>query len=350
MASTNAPNCPDALTLIHRIHRLDRRRGRSRLGRCVGILAICILLGLSGAQWFPLAGGGRYAQGPGARHAGRDLRMAGEVEDPGAALRRLPAELIEKVRSAVVRIETDRGIGSGFVVDGDGVVVTNYHVVRNTKRATVVFEDQTRAEVLGYTAASSGKDVAVLRIETGKKLTVLALSSELPSQEQEVSSFSYRSGPLPTATQGEVSFTPTGRHLFLLLMDCSRSRRSSGTGTRLWKVPSWRTGYDPGATWVETTAKMFPGCSGGPLVNVHGDVVGMNTMIVRALSEPYYAISSVDIGRLLCKAGAEPRELSTLGKLRKHVAGPETASRLSEDPCIAVSTITRGDASNWPRD
>lgn len=322
MASTNASSGPDALTLIRRVHRLDHRRSGSRLGRRIAILAVCTLTVLPAAQWFLFADGGRAAQAPGALCSAGDPPAANEVEDPGATPRQLPAELLEKVRAAVVRIETERSVGSGFVVDGSGVVVTNYHVVRGTERATVVFEDQTRAEVLGYTAASAGRDVAVLRVKTGKKLTTLTLSPELPSPEQPVASFSYRSGPAPTATQGEVSFTPTGRHLFILLREWSRCGRSSSTAACFWAIPSWRTGYTPWATWIETTARMFPGCSGGPLVNMRGEVVGMNTMIVPGRSESNFAISSVDIGRLLCDAGAECRDLSTLGKLRKNVAGP----------------------------
>ncbi|MHC4180815.1 MAG: S1C family serine protease [Planctomycetota bacterium] len=321
MSTRSAPDGLDALQFMQRVHRLDPRRRRRKWGICVAALAICALLGFLGALWYLSAAGRTTAHASGARCNDKNLSVTGEAGSPRSALPGLPPKLREKVRAAVVRIETDRGTGSGFVVDASGLVVTNYHVVRGTKRAAAVFEDQTRAEVLGYTVADRGNDVAVLRIKTNRKLTALTLSSELPSAGQRVASFSYRRGRAPTATQGEVSFTPTGRHLALWLWDLTRSGGSSSVGAHSWTSLPLRTGYAPGVKWIETTARMFPGCSGGPLANMQGEVVGMNTMIVRGHPELNYAVSSVDVGRLLRSASAECRELAAIGERRSHAAG-----------------------------
>lgn len=96
------------------------------------------------------------------------------------------ADLIERTEPACVRIDVtykdgSQGIGSGFVVDTERKwIVTNYHVVGDSKTATVTFADKSTAKVLGWNAHYTGFDLALLKIETIKKLTALPVAIVLP--------------------------------------------------------------------------------------------------------------------------------------------------------------------------
>ena len=123
-------------------------------------------------------------------------------------------------------------------------------------------------------------------------------------------------------------------HLWMMLTD----------GTSPIQLPSsvccMGTGFDSTVTWIRTTARMYPGCSGGPLLNMQGEVVGMNTMVQRNRPDYNYAVSAVDIQRLLNKAGPSCYTLKSLGRLHKEVVelmpnairtGLSQAGRYAED-------------------
>ena len=61
-------------------------------------------------------------------------------------------------------------VGSGFLVENDVTVVTNWHVVSDAKDVKVTFKDGTVSHVQGLIAATAGRDIAVLRIAPPKKV------------------------------------------------------------------------------------------------------------------------------------------------------------------------------------
>jgi len=77
-------------------------------------------------------------------------------------------DLIKQVEQSVVRIDVEGkhggGIGSGFVVDATGIVVTNHHVIAGASKAEVSFHDKKTAEVLGTLYLDKNRDIAVLKI------------------------------------------------------------------------------------------------------------------------------------------------------------------------------------------
>jgi S1-C subfamily serine protease len=111
-------------------------------------------------------------------------------------------EVVAKVSPAVVTIETPGGgLGSGFFVDDAGSVVTNFHVVAGAIEATVVLPDKTTTKVLGFTAVSLGRDLAVLRVEKpNAKVAFLKMASEAPQAGDTVLAFG-----APKALRGSVS-------------------------------------------------------------------------------------------------------------------------------------------------
>jgi len=143
-------------------------------------------------------------------------------------------------------------LGSGFVFDKKGHIVTNYHVVRNAKIVDVTFIDGNR-----YTAAVIGKDpsrdLAVLRIieNLTKPLNPLPIAnSSNSSVGEQVIAIGNPYGLDNTMTTGIIS--QTGRLI---------SESSSNS------IPDA----------IQTDAPINPGNSGGPLLNIKGQVIGVNT-------------------------------------------------------------------------
>ncbi len=149
-------------------------------------------------------------------------------------------------------------LGSGFVVDGGGIILTNDHVVRGAERILVTFPDGRDAEAT-VVGSDEMTDVAVLRVqETGLASVPLGRTSDLRIGEWVIALGNpfgnMLSNAEPTVTVGVVS--AVGRHI----------------------VPNQEErGFYLGM--IQTDAAINPGNSGGPLVNALGEVIGMNASI-----------------------------------------------------------------------
>jgi serine protease Do len=150
------------------------------------------------------------------------------------------------------------GLGSGVIVDANGLVVTNEHVVRDAEEVKVTLTDgrQLPARVLG---ATDVYDLAVLKIDAAHLAAApLGNSDDLVVGEWAIaigSPFGYLlNDPHPTVTAGVVS--ATGRDI-----------KSEVTDAGMYK------------NMIQTDAAINPGNSGGPLVNADGEVIGINTFI-----------------------------------------------------------------------
>ena len=190
---------------------------------------------------------------------------------------------------AVVRInvvaQDGASVGSGFVVDKDGTVVTNYHVITGAKKAEVEFADGTKAKALGYRVVNHKKDIAIIKIEMpSNKLTIVPLADAPPGKGAEVMAFGAPLGLSFTSSKGIISAL----------------RKEEEMRDQL--------GADVGGNWLQTDTPISPGNSGGPLVDRYGRVVGMNTMQLSGGQNLNFAVSSLDILDELKKAPAEVKE------------------------------------------
>lgn len=153
-----------------------------------------------------------------------------------------------------------RGQGSGFVIDSEGHIVTNHHVVEGAEEVLVVFSDgdQARATLVGLDPDS---DLAVIKVDPPlPDLTPLELGdSDLVQVGQMAFAIGNPFGLQGTLTTGIVS--SVGRTLPL-------GRQSTAVGGR-FSIPRM----------VQTDAAINPGNSGGPLLDSHGNVIGINTAI-----------------------------------------------------------------------
>ena len=183
--------------------------------------------------------------------------------------------LVERVRPAVVNVTTDtidlgsfgqgggHGVGTGFVIRADGVIVTNYHVVEGAQRITVITPepeaDRYQARVIGGDAAA---DLAVLKIDAqGLQTIPLGDSADLKLGQQVVAigyALALKGGP--TVTTGIVS--ALGRSIDVNDPAC---REACENGVRTY------------SDVIQTDAAINPGNSGGPLLNLAGEVIGINS-------------------------------------------------------------------------
>src|SRR5580704_10219149 len=145
------------------------------------------------------------------------------------------------------------GAGSGFVIDPRGYILTNFHVVQEAQSIEVVLGDQTRypAKFIG---ADQRNDVALIKIEPkGKPLVALQLGDSSKLQVgQKVLAIGNPFGFQSTLTTGVVS--ALGRNV----------------------QTSQTTLIDEA---IQTDAAINRGNSGGPLINSHGEVIGINSAI-----------------------------------------------------------------------
>jgi len=172
------------------------------------------------------------------------------------------ADLVKLAEPSVVRIETNGGVGTGFVVDSDGYILTNNHVVlgnsgriSNTIRVTMSDGSVEAATVVGTDPRS---DLALLKIErTGlETLTFADLDATLIGQDVVAIGYALDlqqgEGPSFSVTRGIVS---------------QKNRAIN------------EAGISPIYGAIQTDAAINHGNSGGPLLNMFGEVVGINTAL-----------------------------------------------------------------------
>jgi serine protease Do len=143
-----------------------------------------------------------------------------------------------------------QSVGSGFVIQGNGTILTNYHVVADAQKITVRLSDK-REFPAKVTGSDPKTDIAVLKIDVKENLPVVRLgdSSQLEVGEW-VMAVGNPFGLDSTVTSGIVS--AKSRHI----------------------------GAGPYDDFIQTDAPINPGNSGGPLVNERGEVVGINLAII----------------------------------------------------------------------
>ncbi len=150
----------------------------------------------------------------------------------------------------------ETSLGSGFVIDPEGYLLTNRHVVEGADEIQVSFPGKHPkpydAKVIGLDERT---DVALLKIEPTEKLTVLPLGDSGKMEAGEwVMAIGNPFGMAGTVTVGVVSFQ--GRAV--------RLQQTSATQLNM----------------IQTDAAINPGNSGGPLLNTRGEVIGINTLII----------------------------------------------------------------------
>jgi len=168
-------------------------------------------------------------------------------------------------------------LGSGFLVSPEGVIVTNYHVIAEGNVAIVKFPDGTALPVDGVLAADKVRDLAVIKIH-GKSFRTLVLgNSDQVRVGEEVVAIGNPLGLELTVSNGILSGV--------------------------------RTVEKEGGKFLQVTAPISHGSSGGPLFNMHGEVVGINTMSYEGGENLNFAIPVNDAKILLSNQSTKLQNL-----------------------------------------
>jgi len=214
------------------------------------------------------------------------------------------------------------GQGSGFVIDKEGHIITNYHVIADARQVEVTMHNRKKykATVIGTDPAH---DLAIIQIQAQNLIPAVLGDSKNLQVGQKVYAIGNPFGLSGTMTRGIVS------------------------SIRPVREPNGATIDEA----IQTDAAINPGNSGGPLMNWHGEVIGINTMILSSVGQN----AGIGFAIPINTAKAVLNDLVTLGRVRRPALGvatipigPELADQigLSVDYGLLVVKVTPGGAAD----
>src|ERR1700746_1332860 len=213
------------------------------------------------------------------------------------------------------------GQGSGFVIDKEGHILTNYHVVADARQVEVTMHNRKKykATIVG---ADPAHDLAVIQIKAPDLVPSVLGDSRNLQVGQKVYAIGNPFGLARTMTRGIVS------------------------SIRPVREPNGATIDEA----IQTDAAINPGNSGGPLMNWHGEVIGINTMILSNVGRN----AGIGFAIPINTAKAVLNDLVTLGRVRRPALGvgtlpigPELADQLglAADSGLLIVQVTPGGAA-----
>lgn len=236
------------------------------------------------------------------------LLLAGVVAAQSVPRRKDIPAIAKAANGAIVSIITSDkdgkpvAQGTGFLVSTDGRIVTNYHVIKDARSAIVKFPDGAFYDVDGVVAFDKARDLAIIKAH-GQNFRVVALGNSDRVQVGE-------------------EIVAIGSPLSL------ESTVSSGI------VSGIRTIEKEGGKFLQITAPISPGSSGGPLFNMSGEVVGITTLYLKGGENLNFAIPVNDAKRLL-SAGSKVQDFPV--ETSDTLANPGTPATPNAAPSPSVS-------------
>ena len=214
------------------------------------------------------------------------------------------------------------GQGSGFVIDKDGHILTNYHVIADARQVEVTMHNRKKykATVVG---TDPPHDLAVIQIKAPDLIPAVLGDSRNLQVGQKVYAIGNPFGLAGTMTRGIVS------------------------SIRPVREPNGATIDEA----IQTDAAINPGNSGGPLMNWHGEVIGINTMILSSVNQN----AGIGFAIPINTAKAVLNDLMTLGRVRRPALGvrtipisPELADGMSlpADYGLLIVQVTPGGSAD----
>ena len=208
-------------------------------------------------------------------------------------------DVVNKVAPSVVSVSTkslvsngffnqsQEGVGSGFIINEDGDILTNYHVVQGASEVNVTFNNgkEYKAKIVNYDANA---DLAMIRLQEKVDVPGVATlgDSDLLQAGQEVIAIGNPLGKefVGTVTKGIISAS-------------SRELQNQDGST---------------SVYIQTDAAINPGNSGGPLINANGEVIGINSAKISETGVEGIGFS-IPINTVKEKIGALSKQALTLG-------------------------------------
>lgn len=211
----------------------------------------------------------------------------------GSEVPRIPSERVE------------RGTGSGFIINANGHILTNAHVIDGANTVTVTLKDgrEFQGRVLGVDPVT---DVAVIKIEANNLPSVNMGNSEQLKPGEWAIAIGNPLGLDNSVTVGIISAT-------------GRSSNQAG-------APDKRVSF------IQTDAAINPGNSGGPLINARGEAIGMNTAIIRGAQGLGFAIPINTAQRIAEQLIAKGKVDHPFLGIQMVTLTPELRKNINSDP------------------
>jgi serine protease Do len=184
----------------------------------------------------------------------QNSKPGSETSPPGSLAEKPPGDLFEDFLEKQNRSEGGRrvnSLGSGFIIDPSGLILTNNHVIEGADQIYAIMADGTRMRVVEIAGRDVKVDLALLRVTPSK--------------------------PLPSVTFGNSSKMRTGDWVMSI-----GNPFGLGGSVTLGIVSSLHRNINAGPydEFIQTDAAINRGNSGGPLFNMNGEVIGVNTAII----------------------------------------------------------------------
>jgi hypothetical protein len=206
-------------------------------------------------------------------------------------------------------VRTEEGLGTGFVVDPNGWIATNFHVIADGNEITVTFADKRELRVVQIVSADLERDLVILRVEA-KGLPVLRLAE----------AGAVRAGDTVVAIGHPLGLEDT---------------ISNGLVSAVRHVNS-------GLEVLQISAPIAPGSSGGPLFNDRGEVIGVATMILRGGQNLNFGLPVEYLAKL--RAHPAPVDLGTFRAMTTRLSKPTPQIR-RRVPIFATAVLNGCSAS-----
>ncbi len=164
-------------------------------------------------------------------------------------------DLVNQLGEAVVQVRTPGGLGSGFIINEDGFLMTNFHVIEGETQISVEVYHQNDGEL----SRKSYKQVRIIAMNKFEDLALLRI------EDKDAPKFKY-------VVMGSADALSVGERVFAIGSPLGLER------TVTEGILSTKTRQLGGELYLQTTAQINPGNSGGPLFNMSGEVVGVTNM------------------------------------------------------------------------
>lgn len=203
------------------------------------------------------------------------------------------ADLVERCMPSCVKLSIyvkagDKGTGSGFVVDRQGIVATNYHVIEDAISVLCTFPDGREAKSPGYFLVDPSRDLALIFVDPQTHpLAPLPLSATLPRQGEGIFVIGSPLGLSFRVSQGVMSATGKTAEV------------QQELGHQMLQD------YGPDVVWLQSDAAISHGNSGGPWFNMQGEVVGVCTWGVPVGTNLSFGSAVTELSALLSRVPGE---------------------------------------------
>lgn len=164
-------------------------------------------------------------------------------------------DLVSQIGEAVVQVRTPGGLGSGFILNEDGFLITNFHVIEGETQISVEVYHQKNGDL----DRKSYKQVRIIAINKFEDLALLRID------DKDAPKFKY-------VLMGSADALSVGERVFAIGSPLGLER------TVTEGILSTKTRQLGGDLYLQTTAQINPGNSGGPLFNMGGEVIGVTNM------------------------------------------------------------------------